>query len=397
MSSPTRPVSGASTPVTPQPVHEVGKRPSLSSAFDSSSLTSMSHFQCCSGFFSGLRSCWERFKEWIGRCLGRTTLTPAVRENRFGKSSDAIIKSLKSELRHAAKQMSQEPQKPLQYSEGPFTTAIHTEEVQVGNRRVGIAHAQGRRPSMEDAHLATEFEVEIAGTKYPVQLFGIFDGHGGPEAAQYVRDHLRQEVHEALIENNPQKLSKAGVWKALKRACVRLNLSLKDNCPQMSFNQGTTATFALILNHKLWTANVGDSRTILDNHGSPVQLSSDAKPNVGRFHRGIKKRGGQVINVVDVPRVNGDLAVARSFGDNRLNGAISARPKITMRRLSKVAPGSNLLLCCDGVTDVASSRNLVHAAHAQRFAPPAVFAGNCVQSAYAAGSTDNLSLMVVKL
>lgn len=397
MSSFTSPVSGTTTPVLHQPVHEAVQWPVSSFAMDSSNLTSVSHFQCCSGLFSRVRDCWERFKAWVGNCFRWTRPTPAAIENQTGKSSDAIVKSLKAELRHAAKEMRQEPLKAFQYSEGSFTTPIHTEEVQVGNRRVGIAHAQGRRDSMEDAHLATEFEVEIAGRKYPVQLFGIFDGHGGPDAAQYVRDHLSQEVHEALIENNPEKLSKAGVWKALKKACVRINLSLKDQCPQMSFDQGTTATFALMLNHKLWTANVGDSRTLLDNHGTVEQLSCDAKPNVGRFHRGIRKRGGRVIDVVGVPRVNGDLAVARSFGDNRLNGAISARPKITMKRMGKITPGSNLILCCDGVTDVARTRDLASAAHAQRFTPPAAFAGHCVQSAYAAGSTDNLSLMVVRI
>ncbi len=58
--------------------------------------------------------------------------------------------------------------------------------------------------------------------------------------------------------------------------------------------QGTTATFALTLNGKLWTANVGDARTVLDQQGVPLQLSEDAKPDHPRYRRGIEHRGGHI-------------------------------------------------------------------------------------------------------
>ncbi len=264
--------------------------------------------------------------------------------------------------------------------------------------QVGVAHAIGRRPTMEDEHLATSFNLMIGGRCYPVQLFGIFDGHGGPTASRFVRDHLQQKLQETLMEFNQGGLTEAGIWKALKMTCVRLNRDFKDlHGGLVPNNEGSTATIAVILDNHLWTANVGDSRTVLENNGSPVQLSEDAKPNDPRYRRGIEHRGGRVINVFGVPRVNGDLAIARSIGDHRFNGAVSARPKITKKPMAEIAPGSHLVLCCDGVYDVSRTVDIAAATHANRNCPPGMLARNIIYSAYQAGSEDNLSALVVKL
>jgi serine/threonine protein phosphatase PrpC len=250
---------------------------------------------------------------------------------------------------------------------------------------------------MEDEHLATSFNLTIAGRNYPIQLFGIFDGHSGREAAQYVRDHLKVKLQEALIEFNAQGLSDAGIWKALKMTSVRLNRDFKNDHRDPHSHPGTTATIALILDQKLWTANVGDARTVLDNDGTSVRLTEDAKPSDPRYRRGIEKRGGRVEEVRGVPRINGRLAVARAIGDHHLNGAVSARPKVTVKPLSEIRPGSHLILCCDGVYDVASTRDVVRAAHENRALSAGELARNIVYSAYQSGSEDNLSAMVIKL
>ena len=74
----------------------------------------------------------------------------------------------------------------------------------------------------------------VGGRSYPLQLFGIFDGHGGPYASQDVRDHLKGELEKALIEFNPQGLADEGIWKALKLTTVRLNREFKHRFPQIA-------------------------------------------------------------------------------------------------------------------------------------------------------------------
>jgi len=48
---------------------------------------------------------------------------------------------------------------------------------------------QGWRVSMEDSHIA---ELALGGNEEQ-HLFGVFDGHGGMEVAEYVKRHFTKE------------------------------------------------------------------------------------------------------------------------------------------------------------------------------------------------------------
>lgn len=320
------------------------------------------------------------------------TLQPADREMRVRTGATKIQSKLATALRRANDQMSKECDKTFQYQSDNNTLPNKVKAGKVGQYSVGLCHAQGRRPTMEDEHLAAEFRVDIQGKIYTIPLFGVFDGHGGNFVSRFVATHLQAELSAALKKYNPNGLTDEGIWNALKMACV----SLDKQIDPILKAQGSTGTFAMILDGKIWTANVGDSRTIIDNGGTPVQLTEDAKPDDPNYAKGIGNRNGVVIDGLP-PRVNGILAVARAFGDHGLNGAVSARPKITALPLRNIRPGSHLVLCCDGVWDVASTRQVARAVHLHSYQTPEVLAKNIVYSAFAAGSTDNLSAMVIRL
>ena len=59
----------------------------------------------------------------------------------------------------------------------------------------GAVGMQGWRCSMEDTHIADEVDLPD-GTKG--MLFGVFDGHGGHEVAQFAKDHFTQTFKEKL-------------------------------------------------------------------------------------------------------------------------------------------------------------------------------------------------------
>lgn len=358
---------------------------------------SPSRFTTLNSCVEGIRGClgkiWQTFVNCIRPFLNYFGFLPDY-EFRLIQDESQIRARLARQMQYGMDQMQRESRKSFQYHIAPRTWDMHEE--QVGRYRVGISHAIGRRPTMEDEHLATSFNLTIAGRNYPIQLFGIFDGHGGGETSKYVRDNLRARLQEALVEFNAQGLNDAGIWKALKMTTVRLNRDFKNNFGDVVRRQGTTATISMILDQKIWTANVGDARTVLDNAGTPIQLTEDAKPGDPRYKRGIEKRGGNV-QLARVPRVNGNLAVARAIGDHHLNGAVSARPKITVTPLSAVRPGSHLILCCDGIYDVARTQDVVNAVHLRRNVPAGELARDIVYSAYRSGSGDNLSSMVIKI
>ncbi len=333
-------------------------------------------------------------------CEESGPLCPEAIENRavWDKSEVAIHRSLHAEMLWCAQQMDREEEIFVPLFQCDTQLDTHREELSVGNSRVGIACAQGKRPAMEDRHLAVAFEVIIAGRNYPLQFFGVFDGHGGVDAARFVRDHLPQYVSAALFDFNMSGLTKAGTWRALKTACVRLNSDFKAKYPLFnSYRHGTTATFAIVLDGHLWTANVGDSRTVLDNGGMPEQLSYDARAEDQRFARSIEKRGGIVVHRDGTMRINGCLEPARAFGDHVLRGAVSARPTITVKALTDIRKRSHLILGSDGVFGFKSTKRVVEFVHAKRSASPSELAKHLVHLAYCAGSNDNLTAMVIKI
>lgn len=272
---------------------------------------------------------------------------------------------------------------PITASEGPTSTT-------------GIAHAQGRRPSMEDAHLCTTLEFTIGETTHSATLSAIFDGHGGSEAAHYAAKHLTTHLKRRLEQFNRPNLSDAGIWNALKLALVDTSRSYKPGVGNYSHLAGATANVCMQIGRDLWTANVGDSRALLlSKEGQVTQLSEDAKPGAPRYQTDIEDRGHAVF-YPDVARVDGMLAVARALGDHILMGGVSARPKIVKYQLPKDATGYTLVQCCDGVFDVATSDQvgqLVRYAHEANLDTKDI-AQLVVASAYLARSMDNLSAIV---
>lgn len=60
------------------------------------------------------------------------------------------------------------------------------------NLRVIESSSQGGRAYMEDRY-SVHFQKNDEG-KFEYAYFGIFDGHGGAEAAKFARDNLRDEI-----------------------------------------------------------------------------------------------------------------------------------------------------------------------------------------------------------
>lgn len=317
--------------------------------------------------------------------------------------SNDIQNRLTKNIQLAKKQQQEENEKNFKLQTGilPTTLAfgkpLKSESKLIKDFSVGIASCEGRRNGMEDADLATEISFTVNGETYQAQLFGIFDGHGGKSASQYVKENLPHYLSQALEKNNAIQLSDEGIWNALKECFVNLDQDYNRN------NDGTTATVAMILENKIWVANVGDSRTILSNGEEAIQLSEDAKPGMERYKKTIEKLGGVVNSHFSTPRVNGRLAVARAVGDKEIIGAnggccVSPKPKITNYSLDQMQNG-HLILACDGLYDVASTRQVAKAVEemSNREETVEAMAQRLVEGAIQSGSGDNVSAMVIKL
>ena len=155
-----------------------------------------------------------------------------------------------------------------------------------------------------------------------------------------------------------------------------------------------------------------------DGDGKAVRLSEDHKPEREDETKRVKAAGGHVLKYGETWRVTSSQALAweqqkiktgprpiqpavsRSFGDISLKqprALLVSTPEITVRQLKPT--DRMLLLGCDGIWDVLSDDEAVAlAAGALTDGESAKgVAGAVVTKAYAKGSTDNISAVVVLL
>jgi serine/threonine protein phosphatase PrpC len=285
----------------------------------------------------------------------------------------------------------------MNYRQTPIENVILNKE-EIKYPRVGICSCQGKRNYMEDATDVALIPLSIKEKTYLAYTFAVFDGHGGSDAASYAKENFALYLQEALAKHNEDGLTDVGIWNALK-ACFK---SL-DTAVCKDYEDGTTATVAMILEDKIWVANVGDSRTILVKDGKATQASEDAKPEIMRYKKKIEKLGGSVNFFANAYRVNGNIAVARAIGDHYIVGTngeccVSPNPKITCYSL-KDFEGGYIVAACDGLYDVAATHEVGQAIGqmASQKLSTDQMSQQLVCQALDFGATDNLSVVVVGL
>ncbi|XP_021894756.1 probable protein phosphatase 2C 39 isoform X2 [Carica papaya] len=235
--------------------------------------------------------------------------------------------------------------------------------------------------AMEDYVVAKFKEVD----ENELGLFAIFDGHLSHEIPDYLCSHLFDNIlNEPDFWSEPEK--------AIRRAYRITDTKILDKAVDLG-KGGSTAVTAILINcQKLIVANVGDSRAVICKNGVAKQLSVDHEPNMEKEI--IENRGGFVSNFPgDVPRVDGQLAVARAFGDKSIKVHLSSEPDVAMEKIYDDTEFA--ILASDGLWKVMTNQEAVDSArHVIKDARSA--AKHLTEEALARGSTDDISVIVVK-
>ncbi|OAY46966.1 probable protein phosphatase 2C 27 [Manihot esculenta] len=257
----------------------------------------------------------------------------------------------------------------------------------------------GGRPYMEDTHicisdLAKEFGYNLL-REEPVSFYGVFDGHGGKNAAHFVRDHLPRVIVEDA--DFPLELEKA-----VTRSFVETDTAFAETCTlESGLSSGTTALTAMIFGRSLLVANAGDCRAVLSRRGTAVEMSNDHRPCCVNERTRIESLGGYV----EDGYLNGLLAVTRALGDWHLEGMkvkggdrggpLSAEPELKLITLTK--DDEFLIIGSDGIWDVFSSQNSVSFARRrlQEHNDVKLCCKEIVEEAIKRGATDNLTVVVI--
>lgn len=239
--------------------------------------------------------------------------------------------------------------------------------------RSGLAEMTGRRQTMEDVSIV------LQATPTPSSiLFGLFDGHGGREAAEFASSNLPRVISERL----PQSES---LESAIISSFHEVQAEMKPWCLFV----GTTSVIAIANGTRLTVANVGDSRCVLCRDGKAVRLTVDHKPDLPEESAYIRSKGG----FVREGRISGMLAVSRALGDGFLGDAVNATPHI--QSLDLTQDDSFMILACDGVWDVITDQQACDIVASE--IDPLIAAKKLRDAAFERRSFDNISVIVVFL
>lgn len=261
----------------------------------------------------------------------------------------------------------------------------------------------GPRRYMEDEHIRIDDLSAHLGSLFrfpkPSAFYGIFDGHGGPEAAAYVRKNAirlffedanfpqASEVNDAFLEE---------VEKSLRKGFLVTDLALADDCG-VSSSSGTTALTALVFGRLLMVANAGDCRAVLCRKGEAVDMSQDHRPSYTLERRRVEEMGG----FIDDGYLNGVLSVTRALGDWDMklprgsNSPLIAEPEF--RQIMLMEEDEFLIIGCDGIWDVMTSQQAVSLVRRglRRHDDPEQCAKDLVMEALRRNTFDNLTVIII--
>ncbi|CAL5384450.1 unnamed protein product [Camellia sinensis] len=262
--------------------------------------------------------------------------------------------------------------------------------------RSGSCAEKGPKEYMEDEHICVDNLHEYLGATAdfpsPGAFYGmeiVFDGHGGTDAASFVR----KNILKFIVEDSQFPVC---AEKAIKNAFVKADHAFADDS-SLDISSGTTALTALIFGSTMLIANAGDCRAVLGKRGRAIELSKDHKPNCTSESLRIEKLGGVVYDGY----LNGQLSVSRALGDWHMKGPkgsacpLSAEPELQETLLTE--EDEFLIMGCDGLWDVLSSQSAVTMARRELMMhnDPERCARELVREALKRQTHDNLTVIVV--
>ena len=234
-----------------------------------------------------------------------------------------------------------------------------------------------------------------------ISYFAIFDGHGGEECSEFLKNNYMNYLVENANFPFDIKLSMIESFQKIEDDFFKLKC--KDNLED-SDKSGSCALVSVIFDNKIYIANIGDSRAIMSIGGGTKvrQLTADQKPdNIKEFERALKNGSKIYLDDNDDPdrdeskiefikdkaelekmkeikenskeekifRVYpSDLAVMRTIGDIKakkkefggIPGTIINIPEVYIFDIN--SSDDFIVMGCDGIFDDLSNQEIVNAA-----------------------------------
>uniref|UniRef100_A0A804M6T1 protein-serine/threonine phosphatase n=1 Tax=Zea mays TaxID=4577 RepID=A0A804M6T1_MAIZE len=152
-------------------------------------------------------------------------------------------------------------------------------------RDLARCHAGDVSVAVAQANQVLEDQCRLDSAPSIGTVVGVFDGHGGPDAARFACDHLVPNLREA--SSGPRGVTADAIREAFlatEEGFLALVSSLWEAQPDIA-TAGTCCLVGVVHNRTLFVANLGDSRAVLGKKAGRAgqiaaeQLSSEHNAN----------------------------------------------------------------------------------------------------------------------
>ena len=274
-----------------------------------------------------------------------------------------------------------------------------------GRNAFGWASVQGRRPRMEDEVLLGS---PLGSGR--VHAFGVFDGHGGPQAARMLSRHLPSALQRAVTQNVHDSGGHVIPEAAAIAAFEEVERRILERSGADGWDDGSTALVACVDGANMTLFQVGDCNAILCSRSGVLCTGGP----LCTAHRPPEPSEAERLRLVGVePSATGrvcGLAVSRAFGNlsikSRPPGYLTVQPEVVTRVITAEDERQGLLvLASDGLWDHLTPEEAckILAAGSHDCALDDVgfdlhHAALClVDAALENGSEDNISVVLVRM
>ncbi|PON43195.1 Protein phosphatase [Parasponia andersonii] len=261
----------------------------------------------------------------------------------------------------------------------------------------------GPRRYMEDEHIRIDDLSSHLRSLFqfptPSAFYGVFDGHGGPEAAAFIKKNAMRLFFEDVKfpqTSEVDEIFSEELQSSLRNAFQLADQALADDS-NVNSSSGTTALTAMIFGRLLMVANAGDCRAVVCRKGEAIDMSQDHRPIHPPERRRVEELGGYI----DDGYLNGVLSVTRALGDWDMKfprgspSPLIAEPEF--RQMVLTEDDEFLIMGCDGIWDVMSSQQAVSLVRRglRRHDDPDQCARDLVMEALRRNTFDNLTVIIV--
>jgi serine/threonine protein phosphatase PrpC len=218
---------------------------------------------------------------------------------------------------------------------------------------------KGKRPQNEDKHtiitnLNGQWNQEHKKNFGNINLYGVYDGHGGKEVSKFISQILPNYFLNKKIKYPIKE-------KDIEKVYEQVQQVLRTKYRAKALNCGSTC---LVIAHFIYTGNeylnifnTGDSRAVICTDLLAMPLTKDHKPNWPEETMRIKKAGGEIYFDGCDYRIK-DLSVSRAFGDIDAEPYVICKPDVFIHRITK--RDKFVILACDGLWDVISNQDAIN-------------------------------------